>query len=385
MVFRLRIIFCLIAIIFLFFFYRAYQLSFHTPLPKSFRQKTLEQVRRGTIFDSRHNALAISRDSASIGIHPTELINPTEASRSLALILRIPANNILSLIRQNKKKKFFWLKRKLESSIIEKIQKLKIQGIHIEIEPSRYYPNKRLASNVVGFVGIDNQGLAGIEFEYNHLLNKPVDGSMLGHDVHLSIHSYIQFKLEKILRESMAFSKSRSAVGIISEVNTGKILAMSSLPDFNPHNISMSREEDRKNRAVDSIYEPGSTFKVFTLAALIEANLLNRDQRYFCPGYIIRDGFRIRCNGIHGHLDIGEAIQKSCNVGIIEAALKLPAIYFFKSIRSFGFGSLSNVNLPGESRGLISSPQKMGHLPENVNPHRAWYCCNPHPNGRSSE
>ena len=358
MLIRSRIIFFFIIIVFLFFFYRAYQLSFNTPLPKFFRKKTLEQVRRGSIFDSNQSALAISKDSASIGIRPVELIHPRKVSRSLALILGIPANNILSLIKKNKEKKFFWLKRKLESSIIPKIQKLKTQGVHIEIEPSRYYPNKQLASNIIGFVDIDNQGLGGIEFEYNSLLNKPVDESMVGHDIHLSIHSYIQFKLEKILRQSMLLSKSKASVGIISEVHTGKILAISSLPGFDPQNIQESQEKDRKNRAVNSIYEPGSTFKIFTLAALIENRLLKKDWQYFCPGYIVREGFKIRCNGVHQHLDIGRVIKKSCNVGIIEAALGLPPLYFFKSIRSFGFGSLTNINLPGESRGLVSSPRK---------------------------
>ena len=210
---RLRIILLLIIVIFLFFFYRAYQLSFNTPLPKSFRKKTLEQIRRGTIFDSNENELAISKDSASIGIRPIELIDSLAASKSLSEALKIPVNHILFLIQKNREKKFFWLKRKLESGIIPKIQKLKIQGVHIEIEPSRYYPNRQLASNIIGFVDIDNQGLGGIEFEHNYFLTKPVDESMVGHDVHLSIHSYIQFKLEKILRQRHVFLRIKGCGG----------------------------------------------------------------------------------------------------------------------------------------------------------------------------
>ena len=151
----------------------------------------------------------------------------------------------------------------------------------------------------------------------------------------------------------MKKTKSKFAIGIISETNTGRILAMSSLPNFNPQNIGNTSPQQRKNRIIDSVYEPGSTFKIFTLAILLENYLIKSTDRFFCPGYIKKKGFKIRCSGVHNTLDIQDVIKKSCNTGIIDASFRMPAKDYYRALKKFGFGGLTKISLSGESRGIL--------------------------------
>ncbi len=355
---RLRTLIILIIFIFIFLFYRSYQLTFESPLPINFERKTLKEVRRGTIYDSVGNELAISKETASVGIRPTELLDIKQTAKLISPVISLASNKIVKLIQDHSTKNFFWLKRKIDIIVAQRLKKMRIPGVHIRIEPSRYYPNKKLASNLIGFVDIDNQGLGGVEFQYNETLTTSFEHSRMGHNIYLTIHSFLQYQLEKHLREKMEETSSKSAVGIISETNTGRILAISSLPNFNPHDIRNTLPEQRKNRAINSVYEPGSTFKIFTLAILLENHLIKSTDRFFCPGYIKRNGFKIRCSGIHKDLNMQKIIEKSCNTGIIEAALKIPLKDYYRAIKQFGFGRLTKISISGESRGIIKNYSK---------------------------
>ena len=355
---RSRIIIAFVGLLFIFLFYRAYQLIFDSPLPGNAGKNNTREIRRGTIYDSLGNELAISKESASVGIRPRELLDVRKTADLLSPIVHIPPPKIVDLIQDHAKKKFFWLKRKIDMGLAQHLKKMKLSGVHIRIEPSRYYPNQHLASNLIGFVDIDNQGLGGVEFQYNDILTSSFENSRIGHDVYLTIHSFLQYQLEKQLNETMNRTGSKSAIGIISETNTGRVLAMASLPNFNPQNIRNTLPQQRKNRTIHSVYEPGSTFKIFTLAALVENYLIKQNERFFCPGYIKRNGFRIRCGGVHKALNMKEVIKSSCNAGIIEAALRMPAEEYYKIIKKFGFGKLTEISLSGESRGILRNYSK---------------------------
>ena len=306
-----RIFLFIISLIFILFLYRSYELTFHSPLPSSAFPKKDDVVRRGSIFDSMQNELAISIDSVSIGIKPEEIKNISKTALLLEPFLGLSSGEIVKSIQKNQRKSFFWLKRKLNKDIVPRIKALKLSGVEIRIEPSRFYPHKNLAPSVLGFVGIDNEGLAGLEFQYNDDLTTSADNSLIGNNIHLTMNSLVQYILTKNLDEVFRKSRSKNAVGIISEVQTGKILAMASLSDTDSY----------KNRAVSDIYEPGSTFKIFTLASLLKYHLVNEEKRYYCPGYISNKGFKIRCSEIHKEVSLPDIIQKSCNTGIIKAAL----------------------------------------------------------------
>ncbi|MCS6984259.1 MAG: penicillin-binding transpeptidase domain-containing protein [Leptospiraceae bacterium] len=339
----------------LIFFMRAYQLTFDSPLPPAV-QESRPPIRRGIIFDALNRELAISRDTASIGIRPEEIDNPEQTSRLLSRILKIPKSEILQKI-QDKEKKFIYLTRKTPMEDVEEIRSLNLPGLVFHEEPDRFYPNGRLASTVLGFTGLDNEGLAGIEFQYDSELRHAGKNSYVGRNIHLTINGYVQYHLEKALHSQFEKVKAVGAVGIISETKTGKILALASLPDFNPNEARSFSADEQRNRALTDVSEPGSTFKVFVLAALFREKLLDETRTYYCPGYFQYKNHRIRCTGKHGEQNLAQVMANSCNTGIIEASWQMPVLKLYENLRRFGFGSQTEIDLPAEAKGYLPLPK----------------------------
>lgn len=351
---RYRIMYVLLGIFLLMLGFRAYELVFNSPVPGSI-QSPPPPIRRGIIFDSDGHELAVSRDRISVAARPSEIVNPQQTAYLLAGSLNLSEKKILQKIQQDQS--FIYIDRKIPIDDVQQIRQLKLPGIIFEKNPNRYYPNKTLASTVIGFVGIDNQGLAGIEFQYNDALTRDTDATFTGNNVHLSLNAIIQHQLEKFLKRKYLESKSKAAVGIISEVRSGRLLAMTSLPDFDPNNFAASPASHHRNRALSDAYEPGSTFKVFTIAALMQNRLLDEEKKYNCPGYFEYRGHRLDFSYNHGLLSFSDVIKKSCNEAIIEAAWKLPVLRFHENLKQFGFGTLSKIGLPAESRGFLPAPK----------------------------
>lgn len=343
-------------LIFSLFTFRALELSINSPLPASVRPVP-PPVRRGIIFDSRNHELAVSRDTASIAARPLEIINPERSAALLNRVLTPGYSEILNTLTGSDEP-FVYLERKVKMSNAEEIRALKLPGIVILKEADRYYPNDRLASTVIGFTGLDNEGLAGIEFQYNRELTSNYRDLFIGNNVHLTLNAFIQHRLETVLRSRFESSQAKAAVGIISEVNTGRILAMASLPDFNPNRPSDFPTANHRNRTISDTYEPGSTFKIFTLSSLAREGLLDEDRLYNCPGYFEYKNHRLSFTHHLGDLTLREVIKKSCNEGVIKAAWRMPVLRFYENLRKFGFGSFTGINLPGESRGSLRPPQK---------------------------
>lgn len=351
---RYRLWIVVLFAIFVFFNFRAYELIFHSPLPMR-SAPAFQPVRRGSILDRRNFELAISLDTISVAARPAKIINAKQTAFLLSEILPLSEKEILRKIQSAKQ--FVWLLRKIPMDEESAVKKLNLPGIVVQVEPSRLYPNGRLASALLGFVGIDNEGLSGTEFYYNNELTNRQNDSSAGNNIQLTIDSFVQYQVEKVLRQEMQKSGAKAAVGIVSQVDSGEILAMASLPDFDPNRPLDFPKNTYRNRAISEQYEPGSIFKIFTVASLMRSGLFNEKKIYYCDGFFRYKRVEIRDTHKHGRQTMREVIKNSCNSGIIQAAWEMPVNTFYQNLQYFGFGSKTNIGLPGEESGILHPPE----------------------------
>jgi cell division protein FtsI (penicillin-binding protein 3) len=297
--------------------------------------------------------------------------------------LRVSETGLLR--RLQSKGNFQWLVRRIEQEPADKIQNLKLPGIGVVKESKRVYPQNQLAGQLLGFVGIDGQGLEGIERQYDQMLqgepekiitlrdafgrpiflrNDAAAEAREGHRLHLTIDSSLQFLSEKYLSEAIHEHHATEGVVVMMDPNSGAIRAMASYPTYNPNDAGRFRPDLRRNRVLTDAFEPGSTFKVITIASALQHNAIT-PQDTFDPE---AGHFRIGKHTIHeAHDDIPvrhpvsprDILVKSNNVGAAKVALKMGADVFLPSILQFGFGAKSGIDLPGESIGLIKPVQQM--------------------------
>ncbi len=345
----------LLAAIYVILVLRAAELFFASPLPSSVRPVP-EPIRRGMILDSVGHELAITLDTVSVGARPGQIENPASVAEKISGILGMPSKELKQTLSQ-KDKSFLYIKRKIPESVGKKLEEMKIPGLDFSREPDRFYPNGHLASAVLGFTGVDTEGLSGIEYQYNADLTTSDTEQRMGRNISLTINAYIQYQLENVLGETFRETNSIGAVGIVSEVATGKVLAMTSLPDFDPNSATSFPKANHRNRAITDSFEPGSTFKIFTLAAIIHENLLDETRTYYCPGHFEHNGARTNCWSVHGKQTLEEVIQNSCNTGIIQAAWPVRVDRMHNTLQSLGFGSSTEMDLPAEASGFLPRAQ----------------------------
>jgi cell division protein FtsI (penicillin-binding protein 3) len=335
------------------------------------QQQRTEEVspRRGIIYDRQGRELAMSINVDSVFAVPTEMPKPDS---TISLVARITKQDPRELLaRCNASKTFCWLARKPEPEISARIRSLNLRGVYFQKESKRYYPKSELAAQVLGYVGMDDAGLSGIEREYEDQLHgRP--GQMLisvdarkrwfgsvekqpeaGHNVVLTIDEKIQYIAERELEQAMHDTKAVSGTVIVENPHTGEILALANRPTFNPN---LSREitpEKLKNHAVSDVYEPGSTFKLVTISGALEEKVTRPDEVFDCQmGSIVYNGMRIRDSKPHGLLPVSDILAESSDVGSIKIGLRLGEDRFYRYIRGFGFGQQTGIELPGETRGL---------------------------------
>jgi stage V sporulation protein D (sporulation-specific penicillin-binding protein) len=344
------------------------------------------EAKRGTIYDRNNNELAISVSADSVGAFPPQVKKSGKAEKiaaDLAKILDMKEADVLKKITQNSS--FVWVKRKIpDFETGKKIRDLDLPGIEVYEESQRFYPNNELACHILGFAGIDNQGLEGIEIMYDDELSG-IPGSIviefdgtgreLPHAVHryiapedgnslvLTIDETIQYVVERELDGLMnGTTKPKSATIIVMDVETGELLALASRPGYDPNNYRDFPEKNWRNVAVSNSYEPGSTFKIITAAAAMEENLIKPGETFHDPGYIRVGPERIKCwsSRPHGTQTFGKGMENSCNPVLVTIGLRLwekDKGLFYRYIRGFGFGSKSGVSLSGEAAGMM--------IPEN--------------------
>lgn len=327
---------------------------------------------RGPILDRNGKDLAVSVDVDSVFAEPGVVDDPAAAARRLAPVVGVPASELRE--RLSSDRHFVWIKRKITPELRRRIEALKIEGVGFVRESRRYYPKRGLAAHVVGACGVDNQGLAGLEFMYDGAI-RGTPGQMValrdgrggrvldrekkepapGFGLRLTMDEVIQYDVERALDESMQETRAEGATVVVLRPQTGEVLALASRPVFDPNGYSEAPETARRNRATTDYYEPGSTFKVVTAAAALDAGRVHPNEVIWCEnGSIVVAKHRFKEDRLpYGNLTFTEVLAKSSNVGAIKVAQRLRAEEFIGYIRGFGFGRKTGIDLPGESPGIL--------------------------------
>src|SRR5277367_16904 len=341
------------------------------------QQRTIDiSPKRGEIYDRNMHPLAMSIQVDSAFAVPSEVPDISLAARLLSGVLGVPRNVLEE--RLGTSNSFVWVQRKLPPEQAEAIAALNLKGIYLQKENQRFYPKRDMAAHVLGFVDPDEKGLGGIESELDGQIRGKSERVMVmadarqhhfdgalkadgpqyerGASVVLTLDEKIQYIAERELATAMAKTRALAGTVIVMNPNTGEILAMANWPKFNPNTATAVPAESRMNRAVSAIYEPGSTFKLITLAAALDQGITRPDEVFDCEnGAVYISGHRIRDHLPFGLLTVSDILAKSSDVGAIKIALRLGAPRFYDYVRAFGFGSLTGVELPYESRGRVES------------------------------
>lgn len=337
---------------------------------------------RGTIYDRDGNALVRSLPSQSIYVTPSDVADPQATAKALAPLLGRSAAALTALLAS--KSAYVQLDHKVPRDRADAVAKLALPGISIVPETTgiRFVPSGRLASTVLGFTGFDENGLDGVEYEFDSLL-RGTPGRMdleadqfgrvlpfaqphvdvaakAGNSLVLTLDSYLQYNVEQILRKTVEQWHAKSATAIVMDPQTGGILALANMPDFDVRSYASFPADDLRDRAVSDAYEPGSTFKLITATAALDSGKVTPEDRF--PA---RDTLTIGGSTIHNAEDgflasgsstenLGEIITKSHNVGAAEVGLRIGAKTMYAALQRFGFGTPTGVGLPGESPGIVT-------------------------------
>lgn len=355
------------------------QVSMHEELlarAQSQQQGAIETgFERGLLSDRQGKQLARSIETSSIFIAPDEIEDVSLVSDLLSKALQTDKTELAGEISEavNAKRRFLWIARRIPEDQAELIAACKLPGIHIQKEAKRYYPNGSLAAHVLGFVGLDNAGQAGVEQFYNQKISGQPGKLFLERDSHgRSYHSFeleskpgqnlvltldqmVQYRAEQALAAAVENSHAKSGTAIVLDPHTGEILALANAPTFDPNQPGAAKPETRINQALEYVYEPGSTFKIVAYSAAIEKGLVKPDDKIDCQMGSITVAKRV----IHDHkpfglLTVAEALAKSSNVGAIKLGLKVGDSSMYDFIRLYGFGARTAVELPGESAGILA-------------------------------
>ncbi|ADU30854.1 stage V sporulation protein D [Evansella cellulosilytica] len=346
------------------------------------------EANRGEILDRHGIALATNISAPSVLVVPRQVSDPANVATQLSTVLSMDQQKAYELVTQNSSiVRINPEGRKMSNELAQEVRDLKLDGVYIAEDNKRHYPFGKYLSHVLGFAGIDNQGLTGLEAYYDEQLSgeqghvsfysdakgrrmpnladeytPPIDGQ----DLKLTIDSNIQTIIERELDIAEATYNPDGAIAIAMDPNTGEILGMSSRPDYDPERFrEVPPEIYNQNKPVWSQYEPGSTFKIITLAAALEEGIVDLDEdEFFDPGYVEVAGQNIRCwkKGGHGSQTYLEVVQNSCNPGFVALGEELGKETLFKYIHSFGFGSETGIDLQGEGTGILFDIDAVGPL-----------------------
>lgn len=337
------------------------------------------EAKRGIIYDRIGREMAVSISTESVYAIPAEIRNADETAAKLAAILALDADKLAPKLK--KRQAFTWIKRKIDDDTAREVKKLNLPGIGLTQEGRRYYPHDNLGAHVLGFTGIDSQGLDGVEMTFDQYLRgrpgsivveydargreipyashrfvPPTDGNNVYLTIDLVIQQIIERELEKVMQETQA----KAATIIVMQPKTGEILALANRPDYNPNKFAEYPSKLWRNVAVSNAYEPGSTFKILTTTAVLGDKVVKLDERFFDPGGIEVQGRTIHCwkHGGHGSQSFREVVENSCNTGFVTVGLRLGKDPFYKYLEDFGLGKLTGIDLPGESKGIMIDQTK---------------------------
>ncbi|MBN2371248.1 MAG: PASTA domain-containing protein [Vicinamibacteria bacterium] len=334
--------------------------------------------RRGPILDRHGRPLAVSVEVESIYADPQSIADADAAAAALARALRLHAKERRSLGAQlQRDRAFVWVKRKVDPTMARAVKALKIHGVGFLTETRRYYPKRELAAQLIGYAGIDNTGMWGVEYAFDDALRgheatvvvrtdahrRPVGyterPSTEGLTVVLTIDEAIQHVVERELDRAVNETASLAGVAVVLDPTSGEILALANRPTFNPNRFSAYDSSHWRNRAVVDAFEPGSIFKIITAAAALDERVVDPDEVIDCGhGMIEVGGQVINDHAVFDALRFREVIARSSDVGAARVAQRLGRRSFARYIADFGFGAPTGVALPGESRGIVRPPER---------------------------
>ena len=335
--------------------------------------------KRGTIFDKDHLELAVSVETKSLAAHPPIILDPKDVSRKLSKVLGEPYKSIYKQLSANKP--FVWIKRQISPKEEKQIRALNLEGVIFKTGNSRFYPNKAMAGQVIGFAGIDGHGLEGLEYAYDKELEgkathltvlkdalgrrfeseKDTDTNLNGNNLVLTIDSKIQYVAEKALEEGVNAHAAKSGIALVMEPKTGALLAIAHYPFFNPNLFHQYDREVWRNRAVTDPFEPGSTLKIFSVAAAIDSKLCTANTIFFCENGQYKIGRNVvhdAANHSFGWLSIQQILKYSSNIGAVKIEEHIGPDKLYHKLIDFGFGEKTNVDLRGETPGYLSNYKK---------------------------
>lgn len=340
---------------------------------------------RGNIYTVDGEAIASNLTTTSLVFIPNQIKNKDLVAEKVSEILDVPKSKIEEhLYKKSMMERVHPEGRRLSYEIADKIENLHFDGVYLLKESKRYYPHNEMLSHVLGYVGIDNQGLSGLELEYDDILTgeygsiqyfSDAKGNNLernsvyvepedGLDIYLTVDYGIQSSIERELDNVVLRYNPDGAWAIAMDPNTGEILGMSSRPNFNPNNYkNYDTETINRNMAIWASYEPGSTFKILTLSAAVNEGKVDLLKDTFYDGGSVNvDGARIKCwkHGGHGSQTFLEVVQNSCNPGFVELGNRLGKETLFDYINKFGYGKKTGIDLNGEATGILFSLDKVG-------------------------
>ena len=334
-------------------------------------------MKRGNIYDRRGTELAISVDTSSLYVYTPEVKDASEVSNNLASVLPVSRDEILAKITG--KQDYVLICKELEPKIVSKIRQLKIAGVKFEKHYHRYYPQKNLAANLIGFTGADQHGLEGIEKKFDTTLcgypgiaiqedisisdSEPsqmrvITPPMGGSNIYLTIDAYIQHTLESELQNLVAQYHPVDASSILMNPYTGEILGMACYPTYNLNEFSSAKPSDTRNRNVMDYFEPGSCMKIFAVASALENGKGDDNSRFYCRGYGEIPGRKIRCHGAHGLMTFDQAVAESCNGALTEISKILEPSMLYRTYKNVGFGDPTGIEVLSEVQGILAPPSR---------------------------
>jgi len=329
--------------------------------------------KRGTVYDRNLREMAVSIDVTSIAGRPANIKDPQATSQALAKILKTKSHKIKKKLKS--KSPFVWLKRQASPRETAAVRALGLDGIEFVTERNRFYPNKTLASQAIGFTGLDGYGLEGIEYSYDRYLRgsdsnftvlKDAVGNVFkeeqkkgahsgSYNIVLNIDRALQYITESALKDTITEYSARSGMVIVMEPQTGAILALAHSPFFNPNAYTDFNKELWRNRAITDPFEPGSTMKIFSAAAAIDSGNIKASSIFYCEN----GAYRIGRNVVHdikkhGWLSLQQIIKYSSNIGAVKVSEKVGRQKLYQTLRKFGFGAKTGVDSPGETAGSLA-------------------------------
>lgn len=378
---RVRIIFAIICIVFISVAVRDFYLQvvhaewLSQKASRQFKRLIEIKARRGNIFDRNYYSLAVSIDEDSVFAVHSKIKDISGTADTLSSLLSLDRETVLKKISLNRE--FVWIKRQISKEESERLRRRKTEGIEFIKESKRFYPQESLASQLLGFTGVDNEGLEGAEKQFDKYIagkagikviterdakgkspfvyEKPVTD---GDNIVLTLDKNIQHIVQSELEKGVKSAEAKNGIAIVVDPENGDILAMANYPDFNPNRRNEYSLSTWRNRAISDCFEPGSIFKIVFASAALEEKLVSPETVVDCsPGFIVVGGKTIRDSHAHGILTFSEVIGKSSNVGSIKISQLLGKDKFFDYIKRFGFGEKTGIELQGESSGILRKPE----------------------------